>query len=116
MMKTWQRAGVIGLTLVTAIGSVASVAAPDATMPGNAVDIKGRELFQNWSCGACHLMKDAGGTGRAGPSLDTGSRSVKFIASRIANGQGAMPPFSGSLTDEEIDILAHYIAAHDDAG
>ncbi|WP_428410343.1 c-type cytochrome [Hyphococcus sp.] len=70
----------------------------------------GRNLFQVWSCGACHILADAGGAGQIGPSLD-GNPNISFdyLVSRISNGGGAMPPFAGQLTNEEIASLAAYI-------
>ncbi len=69
-----------------------------------------RTIFANWSCGACHVMGDANGTGHIGPSLDgNNAMDEAFIISRVTNGQGAMPGFGGQLTDEEIALLATYI-------
>lgn len=71
---------------------------------------KGRELFADWSCGSCHALRDAGGTGHVGPSFDGNTGLTKaFIISRVTDGQGAMPAFGGQLTDEEIAELASYI-------
>ena len=71
----------------------------------------GRKLFVDWSCGSCHSLKDAGGDGHVGPELDGAKLSKAFVTGRIANGQGAMPSFGGSLTAKEIDTLATYISA-----
>ncbi|MXO66652.1 c-type cytochrome [Altericroceibacterium endophyticum] len=85
--------------------------APKGSEPAAAKTMQqGRQLFQDWSCGACHVLHDAGGHGQAGPSLDQGHRSIQYIAGRIANGGGPMPPFAGSLNDDEIEALAIYIA------
>ena len=72
----------------------------------------GRTLFNDWSCGACHVLGDAGGNGHIGPSLD-GNEALDhdFVVSRVTNGQGAMPGFGGQMSDEEIDLLATYIVA-----
>ena len=72
----------------------------------------GRQLFSDWSCGSCHVLKDAGGMGHVGPSLDGNTALTKdLVVSRVSNGQGAMPGFAGALTDEEIAVLADYIVA-----
>lgn len=69
-----------------------------------------RQIFQDWSCGACHVLADANGTGHIGPSLDgNDAMDVAFVVQRVTNGQGAMPGFGGQLTEEEIDLLSHYI-------
>lgn len=72
---------------------------------------QGRKLFNDWSCGSCHILKDAGGTGHIGPKLDGAKLSKAFVVSRVANGQGAMPGYAGMLTKQEIDVLSTYIAA-----
>ncbi|HWW66217.1 MAG TPA: cytochrome c [Sphingomonadaceae bacterium] len=106
----------LGIALAsTAFGAPA--AAPAGTgakaAPAKADDAslaKGRELFNNWSCGSCHSLADAGATGHVGPSFDGDANLNKdFIINRVTNGQGAMPAFGGQLTDEEIAELATYI-------
>jgi mono/diheme cytochrome c family protein len=69
-----------------------------------------RVLFNSWSCGACHVMSDANGTGHIGPSLDGNNAMDKdFIVARVTNGQGAMPGFGGQMSDEEIELVSVYI-------
>lgn len=70
----------------------------------------GRELFNNWSCNACHALSDAKAAGAVGPSLDGDANlTEEFIIGRVANGQGAMPAFGGQLSDKEIADLAYYL-------
>ena len=90
---------------------VAEEAAPAAAGALTAEQVtQGRELFQNWSCSACHVLTDANGHGHIGPSLDgNAAMDHAFIVGRVTNGQGAMPGFGGQMTDEEIDLLASYI-------
>jgi mono/diheme cytochrome c family protein len=69
-----------------------------------------RQVFNDWSCGACHELSDASANGHIGPSLDGDlALSKDFIVSRVTNGQGAMPGFGGQMTDEEIALVADYI-------
>jgi mono/diheme cytochrome c family protein len=71
---------------------------------------QGRTLFNSWSCSACHVLTDANAHGHIGPALDGNMAIDKdFVASRITNGQGAMPGFGGQLSEEEIDLLAAYV-------
>lgn len=72
---------------------------------------KGRDLFNSWSCSACHTLADAKANGAVGPSFD-GNASINeaFVTSRVTNGQGAMPAFGGQLTKEEIADLAYYLS------
>jgi len=69
-----------------------------------------RGNFNNFACGACHTLSDAGASGQIGPVLD-GNTSLDhdFIVNRVVHGQGAMPGFGGQIPDEEIDQLATYI-------
>jgi len=98
-------------TQAPAVEEAASEAAPAAASALTAEQVtQGRELFQNWSCSACHVLTDANGHGHIGPSLDgNAAMDHAFIVGRVTNGQGAMPGFGGQMTDEEIDLLASYI-------
>lgn len=72
--------------------------------------VTGRQLFQDWSCSACHALVDANGHGHIGPALDGNDMMDKeFVVSRVTNGQGAMPGFGGQMTEDEIDLLSAYI-------
>lgn len=83
--------------------------AASATLSAEQVE-QGRQIFNDWSCGACHVLGDAGGTGHIGPSFDGNSKlDYAFVLGRVTDGQGAMPGFGGQLTDEEIDIVSKYI-------
>lgn len=95
----------------TAAATSAPAPAPVATTA--AVDTtQGRSLFNDWSCGACHMLADAGASGSIGPSLDRNARLTReFAISTITNGQGAMPAFGGQMTDAEIALVSDYIVA-----
>ncbi|MBO9601818.1 MAG: cytochrome c [Novosphingobium sp.] len=95
-----------GAMLVSGPADAAAKAKPKA-----AAASPGRKLFVDWSCGSCHTLKDAGGSGHVGPQLDGAKLSKAFVTGRITNGQGAMPSFGGSLTPKEIDTLATYVSA-----
>lgn len=96
------------LILAVAVGAVA--VAPGAQAADTDATALGRQLFTDWGCGACHVLKDAGGGGHVGPALDgNASLSKEFVTSRVLNGQGAMPGFAGAMTDEEVSVLADYI-------
>jgi mono/diheme cytochrome c family protein len=86
-------------------------AAPAATAAG--VDrAAGRALFNDWSCGTCHALADAGASGAIGPSLDGNARlTAQGVTAIVTHGQGAMPGFGGQMSDEEIATLAAYIVA-----
>jgi mono/diheme cytochrome c family protein len=91
------------------VASVASRPGPSAAGGGDqdASDPKG--LFTS-NCASCHVFRDAGSTGTIGPNLDQSSLDVAAIEEQIRKGGGGMPPFEGSLTDEQIQALAKYLA------
>ena len=95
-------------TQPAAAEDVAAVAGPAALTAEQVV--QGRQLFQSWSCSACHVLTDANGHGHIGPALDgNATLDAAFIVARVTNGQGAMPGFGGQMTNEEIDLLAAYV-------
>lgn len=96
--------------------SAAEVVRPEAAQPDTAapaVDTAaGRDLFNQWTCGACHALADANAAGAIGPSLD-GSVGLtrEAIVRIVTGGQGAMPGFGGQIDDADIAVLADYILA-----
>jgi cytochrome c6 len=68
------------------------------------------------NCAACHASDGSGDT-PAGKSMKLAdlrapavqSKSDAQLAEIIANGKGAMPPFKGKLSQDEIDALAKHI-------
>ena len=99
----------LAMGTVPAVSALASAEDPTAPLAAEKVE-QGRQLFNDWSCGTCHALADAKGTGSIGPALDGNANLTHdFVNDRITNGQGAMPGFGGQMTDEEIDILSRYI-------
>ena len=71
----------------------------------------GKEIFLGvGGCGSCHTFADAGTSGSIGPNLDDAAPSLDLALDRITNGQGAMPSFSGQLTDQQIADVAAYVS------
>ena len=71
---------------------------------------KGRQLFADWSCGACHTLSDGSGGGSIGPALDNNTRlDHDLIVDRITHGSGPMPAFEGQIPDADIQLLASYV-------
>ena len=112
-MKTGTKLGLAALALaaaaVPAAGSLA--VAPDAA-PAALTDeqvTKGRTMFTDNGCNACHTLADANAAGSIGPSFDGNPNLDKGQAVNvITNGQGPMPNFAW-LGEEDIDLLAAYI-------
>lgn len=79
-----------------------------------AVDLaKGRQMFQQGTtpaCAICHTLRDAGTTGKIGPNLDDLKPDANQVAKVIREGLGVMPAFT-DLSDDEVRLLAEYVAA-----
>ena len=69
----------------------------------------GKSIFTA-NCAACHTLADAGASGAVGPDLDQSKPSKELTVDRVTNGQGAMPPFKDTLSYEQIDAVAAYVA------
>lgn len=82
----------------------------EAEEPAEAA-VDGKQVFTTAGCAACHTLADAGASGQVGPSFDEVSIDAEAAAETITNGRGAMPPFSGQLSDEEIQAVAEYVSS-----
>jgi cytochrome c2 len=86
---------------------------PTETEPGGVEGdpAAGATVFTT-NCGACHTLSDAGTTGTVGPNLDDAQPPLELVTDRVTNGQGAMPSFSGSLSEQQIaDVSAYVVQA-----
>lgn len=63
------------------------------------------------NCASCHTLAAAGTTGTVGPNLDESKPPEALVVDRVTNGKGIMPPFAGSLSQEEIAEVAKYVSA-----
>lgn len=71
--------------------------------------VAGRDVFSA-QCAACHTLADAGTTGTIGPNLDDSQPSFEAVAEIVTDGRGAMPPFGGTLTEQQIADVSAYVA------
>jgi mono/diheme cytochrome c family protein len=69
----------------------------------------GKQVFATAGCTSCHTLADAGATGTVGPNLDDAKPGTELVVTRVTKGQGAMPPFAGQLTDQQIADVAAYV-------
>jgi mono/diheme cytochrome c family protein len=94
---------------VAATAGVASA----AQKPTEASGTDGKQIFAT-NCAACHTLKAADATGTVGPNLDQAKPSHDVAKHQVEVGGGAMPPFKGTLSDEQIEAVATFVA--DNAG
>jgi cytochrome c553 len=74
--------------------------------------VAGKAVFTGVSgCVGCHTLADAGATGTVGPNLDDAQPSEELVVDRVTNGQGGMPAFSSSLTEQQIADVAAYVSS-----
>ena len=69
----------------------------------------GKAVFESAGCKGCHTLADAGATGTVGPNLDDAKPDKDLVITRVTKGMGAMPPFAGQLTDQQIADVAAYV-------
>ena len=107
--KTRLALGALALAALAApFAAFATAEEPAAELTAEQVT-KGRQLFTDNGCNACHTLADADAMGSVGPSFDGAANLDKaHVVNVVTNGQGAMPNFSW-LGEEDIDLLADYI-------
>jgi mono/diheme cytochrome c family protein len=98
----------LALAVVPAASALATAEGAEAALSAEQVT-KGRQLFTDNGCNACHTLADANAAGAVGPSFDGNPNLDKGNAvAVITNGQGPMPSFSW-MGEEDIDLVAAYI-------
>ena len=70
----------------------------------------GKQAFTTGGCGVCHAFKAAGSSGTIGPNLDASKLSRAAIVARVTNGKGQMPAFKGTLSPQQIQDVADFLA------
>jgi mono/diheme cytochrome c family protein len=90
-------------------GAQATAAAAPA-----AASSSGEQVFVSAGCGSCHTLAAAKATGAIGPNLDDLKPDAATVAAKVTAGGGSMPAFKSSLSPEQIDAVAKYVA--DSAG
>jgi mono/diheme cytochrome c family protein len=95
------------------VASVAGVNRPSSQGQGGESETEGADgaaIFASAGCSACHTLAAANASGTVGPNLDETRPTKELAVDRITNGRGAMPPFKDSLTAEQIDAVATFVA------
>jgi cytochrome c6 len=84
----------------------------DTTPTAEGDPVAGKEVFLGASaCGGCHTLADAGSSGAVGPNLDDAQPSAERVREIVTNGQGGMPSFSSSLSEQQIADVAAYVSS-----
>jgi cytochrome c553 len=78
---------------------------------GGGGDAAAGEAVFTANCGSCHTLEEAGTSGTVGPNLDEVTLDVDAVVEQVENGGGAMPAFSGQLSEEEIADVAAFVVA-----
>ena len=103
--------GTFALAAIAVPGAASLAIAPEQVPVALTAEqvAKGRQLFADNGCNACHTLADANAAGAVGPSFDGNPNLDKGNAvAVITNGQGPMPSFSW-MGEEDIDLVAAYI-------
>ena len=103
--------GVVSPTPATVVGSLPTPTLEPATaafkLKGDPAAGKG--IFTKAGCVGCHTLADAHATGTVGPNLDEAKPDYRKVTARVTLGKGAMPPFKGQLSDQQIADVASYV-------
>lgn len=73
----------------------------------------GKQVFSETAepqCAICHTLADAGSTAEIGPILDQLKPDADRTRNAVRNGVGIMPAYGDTLSDEQIDAVAAYVA------
>ena len=112
---SWRRLRLLACALALPFGAAAC--AQPAPASQQAADVDARQLFAQ-ACAKCHGPDGTGGLAMAtnGPRpIDLGNaawqatRSDDEIVAAIRDGRGAMPPFTGVLTPQQVTALARHV-------
>ena len=84
----------------------------ETTPPAQGDPVAGKQVFLgSAACGGCHTLADAGSSGNVGPNLDDAKPSYDKVVTQVTNGGGVMPPFKGTLTEQQIADVAAYVSS-----
>jgi cytochrome c6 len=107
VLATAARRRALAVVLVSLACGAANGADDDAALMA-----LGKTLFTVGAvppCATCHTLKDAGASGAIGPVFDDLQPVPDRVIAALKSGIGAMPSYSGSLSDEQMRALARYV-------
>jgi mono/diheme cytochrome c family protein len=106
---TWLAAALVVAALFAGPQLLAAEKEAAATPTPAAAGDPGEAVFSS-SCASCHTLAAAGASGAVGPNLDERKPDAATVSAIVTSGSGAMPSFSGRLSDAEIEAVAQYVA------
>ena len=74
----------------------------------------GRDVFTQLAqppCAACHALVDAGASGNVGPDLDDLQPSRQEVVTAVTEGIETMPAYGATLSQDQINSVAAYVAS-----
>jgi len=98
-------------TETTGTGTETTETETTETTEGGGDPVAGKQVFETAGCVSCHTLSDAGATGTVGPNLDQAQPPAELVVQRVTNGQGVMPPFKDSLSEQQIQDVAAYVSS-----
>lgn len=101
--------------MLAAVCVATHLAATNTSPAQDAATIKrGKEIFTTIAqpaCSLCHTLADAGSTAEIGVNLDERKPTEERVQAAVRGGVGIMPAYGGTLSDEEIEAVARYVAS-----
>jgi len=91
-------------TVTIVVGATATTTTTSTTTTTTGTASGGSIYAAN--CAGCH---GSGGEGGLGPSLQASSASLAAIVNVVTGGRGAMPGFSGTLSQAEIEAVSSFV-------
>jgi mono/diheme cytochrome c family protein len=84
----------------------------NAPAPATTTASPGAAVFASAGCGACHTLGAAHASGAVGPNLDQLKPDPATVQTKVKQGGGGMPSFSGQLTEQQIKDVATFVASN----
>jgi mono/diheme cytochrome c family protein len=85
-------------------------------VPADAHAAAGKAVFASARCGDCHTLGAAGASGQIGPNLDDLRPTYAQVQSKVEQGGGGMPSFSGRLDEQQIKDVAAFVSTRAGSG
>ncbi len=85
-------------------------ATTEAQPPSGGSAEAGKAVFASAGCAGCHTLAAAGAAGTVGPNFDETTPSFDLVVERVTNGKGGMPSFKDTLSEQQIQDVAAFVA------